>query len=214
MKCPKCSSFSFWRTSDGRLKCKNCRYLFTPKSNPLSISNQLLEELINEFILEHSTNIILERVKISKYKLLKTFNFFRKAIARELGFSGIKLNLEKIKEPVFGIFFQEGKILSEVLPIDGKILSKRIKKFIWPEEIKKYQGIILNRNFYRSERGRKINIVENFWGYLKRRLFSKGGIKKEKLPLYLAEYSWRYNNRKLSLKEKKERLVKILSKNF
>ncbi len=34
---------------------------------------------------------------------------------------------------------------------------------------------------------------EGFWGYLKRNLSAKGGIRRDRLPLYLAEYVWRYN---------------------
>jgi len=48
--------------------------------------------------------------------------------------------------------------------------------------------------------GNHINCLESFWGYLKRRLAPKGGIR-ERLPLYLAEYVWRYNHRSLSLEQ-------------
>jgi len=39
------------------------------------------------------------------------------------------------------------------------------------------------------------NGMEGFWGYLKRKLDSKGGITRARLPLYIAEYVWRYNHR-------------------
>jgi len=45
-------------------------------------------------------------------------------------------------------------------------------------------------------------------------LSSKGGIRKEKLPLYLGEYVWRFNHRKESLKEKEERLFNLLNNFF
>jgi transposase-like protein len=40
-------------------------------------------------------------------------------------------------------------------------------------------------------KGNHINGLEGFWGDLKRKLASKGGITTQKLPLYLAEYFWR-----------------------
>jgi len=52
--------------------------------------------------------------------------------------------------------------------------------------------------------------LEGFWGYLKRKLASKGGVKKEHLYLFLGEYVWRYNYRKLSLEEQRKRIVKLL----
>jgi hypothetical protein len=48
---------------------------------------------------------------------------------------------------------------------------------------------------YSDGKGNHINGLEGFWGYLKRKLVSKGGIRREKLPLYLGKYVWRYNHR-------------------
>jgi hypothetical protein len=45
---------------------------------------------------------------------------------------------------------------------------------------------------------------------LKRKLAAKGGIRREKLPFYLGEYVWRYNHRKLSLKEQENRLFNLI----
>jgi len=37
----------------------------------------------------------------------------------------------------------------------------------------------------------------------------KGGIRRERLPFYLAEYVWQYNNRKLTVEKQIERLLKL-----
>lgn len=44
-----------------------------------------------------------------------------------------------------------------------------------------------------------INGFEGFFGYLKRQLASGGGIRRKRLPLYLAKYVWRGDNRRLSI---------------
>jgi transposase-like protein len=49
---------------------------------------------------------------------------------------------------------------------------------------------------YIDGKGNHINGLEGFWGFLKRKLASKGGITKHKLPLYLAEYVWRNKKKK------------------
>jgi transposase-like protein len=54
------------------------------------------------------------------------------------------------------------------------------------------------------------NTMEGFWGLLKRRLKTTGGIRASRLHLYVAEEVWRYNNRKLSESEKTERLLGLL----
>jgi transposase-like protein len=63
---------------------------------------------------------------------------------------------------------------------------------------------------YSDKKGNHINGLEGFWGYLKRRLAAKGGIRKERLPLYLSEYVWRYNYRKMSVHEKTNKMLTLL----
>ena len=50
------------------------------------------------------------------------------------------------------------------------------------------------------------------WGYLKRRLAAKGGIRQERLPLYLAEYVWHYNHRNDTIETQKKLIMKQLEK--
>lgn len=54
--------------------------------------------------------------------------------------------------------------------------------------------------------------LKDFFGYLKRQLTSRRGIRREKLPLYLAEYVWRYNNRKLSVEKQIEKILNLVAK--
>ena len=65
---------------------------------------------------------------------------------------------------------------------------------------------------YSDGKGNHINGLEGFWGYLKRRLTAKGGIRKERLPLYLAEYVWRYNHRNDSIQIQKKLILKQLER--
>ena len=65
---------------------------------------------------------------------------------------------------------------------------------------------------YSDGKGNHINGLEGFWGYLKRRLAAKGGIRKERLPLYLAEYVWRYNHRNDSIQIQKILIMKQLER--
>jgi len=83
-KCPSCLKTKFWKIGDGRLKCQSCRKTFKPKNNPCRLREKLLWQVISEFVLEHSTNVILERVKITKYKLLKTLRTLRIAMTKNV----------------------------------------------------------------------------------------------------------------------------------
>jgi len=52
--------------------------------------------------------------------------------------------------------------------------------------------------------------VEAFWAYLQRQLRARGGIRFERLGLYLTEYAWRYGHRELSTTEQLRELMKLL----
>ena len=90
-KCPKCEGRKFWKLSDGRLKCIRCKHRPSKSKRKFPIKPRLLKRVIEEFLLEHSTNIILSRVKISKYKLLKVLTLTRITMTKDVPdiFSGI-----------------------------------------------------------------------------------------------------------------------------
>jgi len=63
----------------------------TPQRGLLKVKPRLLRKVIQEFVLEHSTNVILQRIKVSKYKLLKILTLLRIAMTKDVPtvFSGI-----------------------------------------------------------------------------------------------------------------------------
>ena len=215
--CPKCSGKESWKTTDNRLKCKKCRYLFTPRANPLNIPNEILKKIISEFVLEHSIKIISERVDVSRYKLLKTLTLLRRLMSS----IGEKDQREYtlIRQPIIGITCQEGEFFAQIIPnITINDLKSLFKKNFIPESLQKYSGIVFKGSLYKlsraNEKAYRINSLERFWGYLKRKLSAKGGVRKEKLPFYLGEYSWRYNQRKLTLRDQEKYLLSLVFQSF
>ena len=262
--CPNCnSSRKFYKICDGRLKCAKCKKYFTLHKNLTKISRKLLKRIISEFVLEHSTNTILERVDISKYKLLKILTLLRIEMTKDIPemFSGIvevdetylggqwknkRLSVKKdalikgknskkgkgtSKQPTFGILCRNGQVWAELVEnVEKEDLQPRIEKqvkkgsTICSDTWRGYTGIaqkgyvhrLVNhsKNEYSDYRGNHINGLEGFWGYLKRKLSAKGGIRKEKLHLFLGEYVWRYNHRNLNFKEREKLLFKLIIKYF
>ena len=261
--CKKCKSKQFWRLNDGRLKCKRCYDKFTPDKNLIKISRKLLKQIISEFVLEHSTNTILERVDISKYKLLKILTVLRIEMTKDVPemFSGIvevdetylggqwknkRLSVKKdalikgknskkgrgtSKQPVFGILCRNGTVWAELISgIEKKDLQPRIEKrvekgsTVCSDTWRGYTGIaqkgyvhrLVNhsKNEYSDCKGNHINGLEGFWGYMKRKLSARGGIRKEKLHLFVGEYVWKYNHRNLNFKEREKLLFKLIIKHF
>ncbi len=133
-----------------------------------------------------------------------------------------------LKTPVFGILCRGGKVWAQVVQdIEAKtlmpLISKRVKRgsVICSDTWKSYTGIAARgyvhrlvdhgKGEYTDKQGNHINGLEGFWGYLKRKLASKGGIRKERMPLYLSEYVWRYNHRKFTINQQTDKLLNLLT---
>lgn len=133
------------------------------------------------------------------------------------------------KTPVFGILCREGKVWAEVVPdIEAEtllsLLTKRVKRgsVVCSDTWSSYTGVAAKGYVHRlvrhtdgqysDHRGSHINGLEGFWGYLKRRLAARGGIRRERLPLFLAEYVWRYNHRKVPISTQVSQLMKLLER--
>jgi transposase-like protein len=131
------------------------------------------------------------------------------------------------KQPVFGILCWNGQVWAEVVDdVEADTLQPLISRkvstgsTICSDTWKAYTGIAARGYVHRLvSHGEKeysvgkenhINGLEGFWGFLKRKLASKGGITKQKLPLYLAEYVWRYNHRNDSDRIKMRKILLLL----
>lgn len=130
------------------------------------------------------------------------------------------------KQPVFGILARRGIVWAEVVnDVQAAtlmpLITGRVKRgsIVCSDTWKAYTGIASKGYVHRLvdhgkgeyARGRAhINGLEGFWGYLKRKLAAKGGVRRSRLPLYLAEYVWRYNHRNETNKNKAKQLLKLL----
>jgi transposase len=140
---------------------------------------------------------------------------------------GTKRGRGTSKTPVFGILCRGGQVWAQVVP-DVKartllpLLRRRVRRgsVVCSDTWDSYTGVAAKGYVHRlvehgkgefSDRhGTHINGLEGFWGYLKRRLAAKGGIRRPRLPLYLAEYVWRYNHRRLPVDQQVQRLMALL----
>jgi transposase-like protein len=108
------------------------------------------------------------------------------------------------KQPVFGILIRHGKVFAQL--IDDReakdlipIITKQVEtgSKICSDTWRAYAGLAaagyVHRTVEHNEkeyvRGKShINGLEGFWGYLKRKLAAKGGVRRKYLNLYLSEY--------------------------
>jgi transposase-like protein len=146
----------------------------------------------------------------------------------EIVFGPSKRGFGTTKQPVFAILCRSGKVFAQVVDdTEAKdlvpIIEKKVRKGtrICSDTWRAYTGLATRGYVHRTVEHQKkeyvrgknhINGLEGFFGYLKRQLASRGGVKRERLPLYLAEYVWRYNNRKLTVEKQIEKLLNLVAK--
>ncbi len=171
--------------------------------------------LIRQALLRDVPDIFTGTVEVDETYLGGQWRNKRKVIRDQ----GTKRGRGTKKQPVFGILCRNGKVWAEVVnDVEADTLQPLISRKVTPgstvcsDTWKAYTGIaargyvhrLVNHGErqYTNGKGNHINGLEGFWGYLKRKLASKGGIRREKLPLYLGEYIWRYNHRNETEKER------------
>lgn len=125
--------------------------------------------------------------------------------------------------PVLGLSVAHGRALAEVVPdvpAEGlrlMLLRKRKQtRRIERPELSRYAAVTYRGRFYRladsspDSASARFGELEAFWAYLRQQLRAKGGIRRHRLGLYLAEYAWRYNHRRLNPAEQRRELFTLL----
>ena len=86
---------------------------------------------------------------------------------------------------------------------DGWNGYAHVYHFFSHKQVDHFNGVYVNGTVH-------TNGIESFWGFLKRRLKITGGVRKDRLALFLGEETWRFNHRRLTLEEKTEKLCQLL----
>lgn len=130
------------------------------------------------------------------------------------------------KQPIFGILARSGQVFARLVDdTEAKdlipIIKKKVRKgsHICSDTWCAYTGLATRGYVHRTVEHQKkeyargknhINGLEGFFGYLKRKLAAKGGVRREYLSLFLSEYVWRYNYRNLTFDQQVKRLLKLI----
>jgi transposase-like protein len=171
------------------------------------------------------TEIFSGTVEVDETYVVGQWKNRRKLVRDE----GTKRGRGTKKQTVFGILCRKGTVWAEIADdIEAgtfqPLISQKVSKgsVICSDTWKAYTGIVAlgfvhrlinhGERQYSDGKGNHINGLEGFWGYLKRKLASKGGIRKERLHLFLGEYVWRYNHRSDPERIKMRRLIQLLEK--
>jgi transposase-like protein len=150
-----------------------------------------------------------------------------------------KLHIRRIKAkkghgteklPIIGIFDRDSKqvyveVMSKKLSMNHiiKTMHARVETGaeVLTDGYKMYRGLKIEKfqheyvNHHLGEYVREhvhTNNIEGFWGILKRKLSCIGGMRRDRLHLFVAEIAWKFNHRNLSIYEQENRLLKLVIK--
>jgi hypothetical protein len=122
------------------------------------------------------------------------------------------LGLRLVGESVWAEVVDEDEAEPIVRTLRERKNGRELHQAMAPE----YEAVVYRGRLYRLSTADRSSTpfghLEGFWAYLHHRLRSKGGIRRARLGLYLAEYAWRYNHRKLTPREQVHQLFKLISR--
>jgi hypothetical protein len=134
--CPKCNSKKLYKMSNGKRRCSNCKYDFIPHKLPIRLTRTEWKQIIRFFLMEQSSNSIVERTRFERRRIFRAFTKIRIVLTKDVPaiFSGTvevdetylggqwknkrksirdrgtKRGRGTMKQPVFGILCRNGQV--------------------------------------------------------------------------------------------------------
>jgi transposase len=237
MQCPRCSSRKSWLLKGGRRRCARCRYDWTPGRLPLRLTQRQWRALVQWFVRGSSSAQIAHETRLDRKRVLRALTVVRRQMGRPMPVDvssphepdsretiqeGRGANQGRPRSAVLGLRVSHGLAWAEIVSDAdtariGRVFRHRKSdrsEIAWPGA-QRYTGVVHAGRLYRlaqsgSGAAARFGQVESFWSYLQRRLKAKGGVRRHRLGLYLAEYAWRYNHRRLSPAEQLREILKLV----
>jgi transposase len=240
LRCPRCGAERSWILRDGRRRCAQCKYDWRPGRLPLRLAAPAWRELLQWFVRGAPSAQIAHETRLDRKRVLRALTAVRQAIMHSVPHtvrrgaevaSGSSAKERRDVAPqktathrtprfsAIGLYLAHGLVGAEVIPdaeaeqLGPTLRGRRTRQLIAPPDLQRYAAVVYRGRFYRFAAGHPevgFGRIEAFWGYLQRNLRAKGGIRRERLELYLAEYVWRYNHRHLSPLEQLRELLKLI----
>jgi transposase len=230
VECPHCGCIKTWIIRREKRRCAQCRYEWKPGRRPLHLSDNDWATVIKLFLTNLSSEKISRQTKLERRRVIRALTKIRETMAMQVSNSSALLSA-KIPAgsslPIIGIVIRGDFIWAELVQgVDGDGFLVFLRKQVPPGTIisfdkwKKYAAVAIGRTLHRlsklgikdftSEPPKKTVELLTFWSFLKRRLSEARGVRRHRLPLYLAEFSWRFNFRNLPRGQQQKAIMNLL----
>ncbi len=222
-RCSRCGytfhDFSRRFINVGNLECR--QWLRLIKLFELEVSTRKIPEQLN--ISVNTAYKALNTIRISIISHAIDASLLFEHYGRDLGLPGIQVpqnsrDKEEIS-PVFGVFKKSGQLFIDFLPhLDESAVlhfkrnfyfkTAKLGNIVYTDNYKQYETLMFyegliskHYNVHHEDKGLAVDVNKGFWMEIKDRIRSIKGIMPHKLPLYLKEIEFRYNNKDKDLFE-------------
>ena len=234
MQCPRCGSRKFWLLKGGRRRCASCRFDWTPGRLPLRLTVRQWRAVLQWFVRGSSSAQIAHETHLDRKRVLRALTVLRHQMRRSMPSDvssadatsdhdeSAQATRGRPRSAVLGLRIFHGLAWAHMISdADSAKIARVLRdrksersEITWPGA-ERYTGVVYAGRLYRlaqpgSGGTARFGQIESFWSYLQRRLKAKGGIRRHRLDLYLAEYAWRYNHRRLSPAEQLREALKLV----
>ena len=219
LQCPRCGSRKYWVLADGRRRCALCRLDRRPGRLPLRLTTREWRHIVGWFVRDAPADAIARETGIHRKRVLRALTVVRIAIHRALTDEDTAEHqvAEPAASPVIGIRLESAGPAAEPVPgVEARTLGRRrtspadlvarvpplepYAAAAWRNQIRWL------RELSDAERGD----ISAFWAYVRRQLTSRGGRRRERLGLFLAEFTWRYRTRRQPLELRTREILRLI----
>jgi hypothetical protein len=169
---------------------------------------------------------IARETRLGRKRVLRALLVVRRAMQQASPAGGQRVTTSKSATPrarvaALGLHVEpDGTAWAEVVPeaaaeqIGPSLRRPHGARSMARHGLQRYTAVVYRGRLYRlpdsSDARVPFGRAEAFWAYLQRQLRATGGIRRERLGVYLAAYAWRYNHRKLPPSEQIDEILALI----
>jgi transposase len=230
LRCPRCASRKYWRLQDGRRRCAVCRADWRPGQLPLRLTARQWRDMLGWFVRGLPSEAIARETGLHRKRVLRALGLVRMAMAAATGTlapavdaaaspAADEASLPRPASAVYGLRQAGTTAVAEVVPWLPRDVLRLVQappgdRPALPPPLQAYSAVGYRGRLYRLHPAPDDKVragqLEAFWAYVRRQLTTKGGVRRERLGLFLAEYTWRYAHRALTPKAQVAQLLRLL----
>ena len=179
-------------------------------------------EVLRWFVRDATGAQIARETRLERKRVMRALLIVRQAILDDERADRPRASVHRAsRSALIGLRIVNGVAAAEVVPAAEaehieRWLAKRARGHAAAlRNPRRYMAVVSRGRLHRVvDAGERLPFgpVEAFWAHLQRQLRSRGGIRRERLDLYLSAFAWRYNRRKLPPAQQVDELLALIAR--